>query len=216
MIPALVSAAALASAQTLTYTGPANVPLGSSATLTLSIAGSAGQNVSGLQWTTTLPAGVILAPLPIVPPALAALGYTAQCGPTAICIMVDVPPATVPPAPPAVITPLTDGPVVTVSAYFPVTMGPAAVSFPITGIVAGAGTGGQDLSVTAGPVFTITTRSPCDVNNDGLVNIADVKAVLAGVDGTGVCPITVPNGGCTQLQVLAVVIAAAGGACTIR
>lgn len=188
-------------AQTVTLTGPGTVAAGGSATLTVSVTGTAISNPAALQWSMGLPAGWTIGTAAAT--SSDPSGDAAYCG-VSICLVAGS------------IAKLADGNIATIPIAIPpnATLGP--VSIPLSGLFA-ADTGGLNINgLLAGAVYSVTvTPSPCDVNGDGSINVADVQAVILGTIGKQACPITAANGGCTVVSVVQVIIAASGGSCKV-
>lgn len=188
-------------AQTITLTGPGTVTAGGTATLTVSVIGTATSNPAALQWTMGLPAGFAIG----TPAATSSdpSGDAAYCG-TSICLVAGS------------VTKLSDGNIATI----PITVAPTAAlgvaSIALSGLF-GADINGFNVNgLTSGALYSVTvTPSPCDVNGDGQINVADVLAVILGDIGKQACPISAANGGCSIVAIQQVIIAATGGACKV-
>jgi hypothetical protein len=184
---------------TLTPTGPATATAGNSVTMTVAMTGSTGQSIAALQWSTTLPAGFTFG-TPVLATGIPS-GNVAYEGGAANTIIVA-----------GSTTAMTDGTVLTVPLNIASTAATGTVSIPLTGIFA-ATTGGLNVNgMTAGAPYSLKVFSPCDINQDGSVNVIDVQQVVAMIFGTTAC--SVP-GGCNIVTVQDVVIAALGGTCKV-
>ena len=184
---------------TLTPTGPATATAGNSVTMTVSMTGSSGQSIAALQWSTTLPAGFTFG-TPVLATGVPS-GNVAYEGGAANTIIVA-----------GSTTAMVDGTVLTVPVNIASTAATGTMSIPLTGIFA-ATTGGLFVNeMTAGAPYALKVFSPCDINQDGSVNVLDVQLVVAAILGTGTC--SVP-GGCNIVTVQDVVIAALGGSCKV-
>lgn len=191
-------------AATLTVTGPANVTAGATATLTVTLAGSSGLNLTGVQWTHALPVGATLG-TPVISPAFAVLGKGAYCGAT-VCLAVGLAGTVI------TNTPLTDGAIMTVPVTFASGATLGAASMQINGTFS-ANSSGAAVTITPGATYSITVLpGRCDVNGDGKVDSTDVNLVVQAVTGKGSCPL---SGGCTLQSLVAVILAALGGSCTL-
>ena len=186
---------------TLTPTGPVTATAGNSVTMTVSMTGSSGQSIAALQWSTTLPAGFTFG-TPVLATGIPS-GVAAYEGGAANTIIVA-----------GSTTAMVDGAVLTVPITIASTAATGAMTIPITaGSVFAATTGGLNVNgMTPGTPYSLTVFSPCDLNQDGKVNVVDVQQVVAAILGTGTC--TVP-GGCNIVTVQDVVIAALGGSCKV-
>jgi len=197
---ALFAGAVFAQTVTLTPTGPATTYPGQTVTLTVTMTGSSGQSVAGVQWTAGYPVG-FTGGSPTVSSADGILGDSAQCGPLA-CVVVG-----------STIS-MADGPLATI----PVTVGnsvaPGNFTIPLTGIIGATGGGLNVPGMTAGPPYSLKVLSTCDLNADGNVNVQDVQIVISAVIGSGTCPASI-TGGCTLITILQEIIAANGGACKV-
>ena len=184
---------------TISVAGPASVYPGA-ASLTIAVSGSAGNNLAGLQFTITLPTGMTLG-TPVVSPAWAANGFSIYCG-TAVCVIINV----------TTITPtVADGTMATIPVNVAATVAPGSASISLTGTLGATGAG-LNVTTSAGPAMSMKVLSFCDINGDGVVNLADVTIVIDAIIGTGTCPLTA---GCSLQTVLAVVQNSLGGACTL-
>jgi hypothetical protein len=200
---------AQAFSQTLTVTGPASVAQGQTAAFTVSLTGSSGLNLAGLQWTLATATGQTWG-TPTISTCDAALGKGAYCNPAGLCLAVDQSNAT----PPVLSNnPFADGAVLTIPATFTSTpLG--SLSFPLTALL-GVSTTAAPITIAAATAFTITvTPSHCDYNGDGAVNDLDVQAIISAIEGPGVCSASFAAG-CSLHSLQAVVQAALGGACIL-
>lgn len=216
-IAALIFGLALpACAQTtLTLTGPATIQPGTTATLTLTLAGSSGQNVSGLMWSLTPPASSTVS-APTNGAAATAAQKTPYCTSTnATCVSIGLSTAT-PPVPTN--QSYADGVVATIPVAIPRTTTAGSVSIPLTNLSA-ASTQGFNVAISSGAAYSLNVLSLCDVNGDGVVNYLDVQAILSvllGLNGQTSCPASLSADGCTLETLIAVDVAATGGACTLK
>lgn len=197
LIPFLLSA----QTTTITPTGPATAYPGQSVTATVTMTGSTGQSIAGVQWTFGLPAGLTLG-TGAVSAANGTLGDGLQCGPTFICVVVG-----------STIT-MSDGALATVPINIGASVAPGTLSIPLTGLFAATGTGLNVNGMTAGTPYTLKVLSTCDLNADGLVNIQDIQIAISAVIGTGTCPTSI-TGGCSLITIVDEIIAANGGACKV-
>ena len=186
---------------TITPTGPVTASAGNSVTMTVSMTGSSGQSIAALQWSTTLPAGFTFG-TPVLATGIPS-GNVAYEGGAANTIIVA-----------GSTTAMVDGAVLTVPITIASTAATGALTIPITaGSIFAATTGGLNVNgMTPGTPYALTVFSPCDLNQDGKVNVLDIQLVVAAILGTGTC--TVP-GGCNIVTVQDVVIAALGGSCKV-
>ena len=199
----LVAWIAAAAQPTVTITGPATVTAGSSATVTLTLAGSTGLNLTGLQWTHALPVGATLG-TPVASGSSTTAGKGLYCG-TTVCVAVGLVGTTI------TNTPFADGAISSVPIAFASNAPLGSQSLQINGTFA-ANNLGAAVVIVPGATYSITVLSRCDVNGDGAINSLDVTAVINGINGKGSCPL---SGGCNLQSVVAVVIAALGGACSL-
>lgn len=188
-------------AQTITITGPGTAPAGGTATLTVSISGTAASNPTILQWSMALPSGWTIGT-----PATTSsdpAGDQVYCF-LPICMLAGT------------ATKLSDGNVGTIPVNVPNNAAIGPVTIPLSGLFAADANGFNINGLLAGTPYTITVSpSPCDVNGDGQINVTDVISVIMGAIGKSSCPITVANGGCTVSTVMFEIIAASGGACKV-
>jgi hypothetical protein len=110
---------------------------------------------------------------------------------------------------------MSDGVVVTVPANFAGTIVPGNASISLTGL-ASATTAALNINgLAVGATYIVKVYSPCDLNQDGSVNSADVQLVVNAIVSGASCQISAANGGCTVVTVMQEVIAALGGACKV-
>lgn len=196
---------AIAAQPSLTVTGPANVQPGQTVTLNVSLAGSAGQNISGLQWTATPASGGSLASTTLGA-AGTATGKGLYCSTNnQTCVEPGLSSSNV-------ITnqPMADGVVATVSlAVAPTATG--TIQVPLTGLF-GVSTTGLNVAMTGGAAYAIAVLSKCDANQDGKTDFADAVLVINALTGRGTCPL---SGGCTLMTLFSVLTAASGGSCPL-
>jgi len=197
----LLPLALLGQTTTITPSGPSSVTAGNSVTLSIGMTGSSGQNIAALQFSLTLPAGFTIG-TPVLASGVPS-GDVAYEGGTGNTFIVA-----------GSTTAMVDGTVLTVPISIASTAATGALTIPITaGSIFAATTGGLNVNgLVAGTPYSLTVFSPCDLNQDGKVNVVDVQLVVAAVLGTGTC--TVP-GECNIVTVQDVVIAALGGSCKV-
>jgi len=196
----------------LTLTGPAKTyPGGPPVTLTLTLAGSSGQNLAGLEWTLTAPTGATLSNV-TQGAASASATKTPYCNPAdTLCLLTGLSSTTPPVITNAVYT---DGVVASIELTFPsgTPIGPASI--PLTGLL-GASLSATSVSISSGPAYSINvTYNPCDVNQDGSVNYSDAELIVQAIIGSASCPATF-SAGCSLDSLQAVLTAASGGACSL-
>jgi hypothetical protein len=126
----------------LTLTGPGSVMAGNTADLTISLSGSSGFNLAGVQWTFNLPTGWALG-TPVISIPAAALGLGVSCG-VSICIVEDTT---------SVVT-MSDMALATIPVTVP-SGASGSISLPITGLLGASGTG-TVVSITPGAGYSIT------------------------------------------------------------
>lgn len=192
----------LLSAQTttLTLTGPASVTAGGNFVATLAVSGSASQGIVALQWSMGLPAGFAIGQ-PTVS-STDPTGDTGTCG-VVICLLYGS------------LTALADGTLATIPVAVASTATPGTQTIPLSGIFAATADGLNVNGLVAGSPLSIKVLSPCDLNGDGVVNVADVQLIVAAIVSGAACPVSVANGGCSILTLVQEVVAATGGACKI-
>lgn len=183
---------------TITATGPASVTAGQTATLTVSLSGSAGQNIAGVQWSQGLAPGLTLG-TPVASAPIVALGDAAYCG-AAICLVVGS------------LAVMADGALATVPILVSATAVPGLTPLPLTGLLAATPAGLNVPGVVSGAPYSLRVLSRCDLNGDGTVNVVDVMVAVNAVLGVGSCPV---SGGCSLETILYVISAAAGNACKV-
>jgi len=192
--------------QTLSLTGPATVKPGAAVTLNVNLSGSAGKNLAGLQWTLANPIAT-----PVTPSngtASTAANKTVTCalvGTNHNCLSVGLN-----------ITAFADGQVAALQMTVPLAATPGNVTQTLSGLIA-ADSLANELIPTAGPAITIKILSPCDLNSDGAVDMADLNAAIPQVLGSQACTSADLNGDgkCTIGELLRIAIAAGGGACRV-
>lgn len=197
----LVLSTVLPAQVVVTLTGPGTLVAGSTATLTVSVSGTAAANVPAVQWTLGLPSG-----FSVGTPALASTdpaGSIAACGPLACLVAGSA-------------TKLADGNIATIPITVPLTAKLGAATIPLSGVIAADAGGLNSPGATTGAVYSFAVSpSPCDLTGDGAVTVADVQAMINDTIGTTACPISSANGGCSVVTVQQVVVAANGGACKV-
>lgn len=202
MLPILLASTRLLLAQTttITLTGPASITPGSSLNATLSIAGSAGQGIVDLQWSLVLPTG-FTAGAPVMASSEPS-GDQAQCG-TAACLIWGS------------LTAVADGTLATI----PITVSTGATLgtqiINVSGLFAATAQGFNVNGLAPGAAYSVKVLSPCDLNGDGTITVADAQLVVNALVSGGACPISTVNGGCTVVTVVQEIVAAGGGACKI-
>jgi len=210
LLSVLLLAFCLQAQVTVTLTGPASVTAGGTANLTVSIAGTTqagvNQNIVGVQWSMTIPATATIGTC-TVPTNLSAENYQAFCGPAASLAAEIIASGT--------FTPLADGAVANVPLTFATTQTPGTLAIPLTGLYAVNSSGTNVNGVVSGPVYSLKILSICDLNGDGIVNVADVMLAINGLIGTTTCPLSAVAGGCTLANVVNEIIAVTGGTCKI-
>ncbi len=202
LLACLLLPAFLVAQPVVTLTGPGTVTAGGSATLTVACSGCAAGNVPAIQWTLGQPTGFTFGAAAVT--STDPSGSITACGPLACVIAGSA-------------VPLADGNIMTIPLNVALGAKLGATPIPLTGLI---GATLQGFAVNPAPVsgtaYSITVvASPCDLNGDGTVNIADVQAAINGTIGTGSCPITTANGGCSVVTIQEIVIAVNGGACKI-
>jgi hypothetical protein len=192
---------ALLAQPVVTLTGPATVPAGKPATLTVSVSGTAGSSLAALQASIAASNGTLGAPTAI-PSA-----YGAYCN-TSVCLAVSCTVAGI-----CTLASLSDGAVFSVPITFP-TMTTSAVPVTLSGLL-GASTVGASVTLSAGTAYSITVGpSACSVLGQATVTAADALALIKALIGTGICPASFAAG-CSLDSLQAVIIAATGGKCIL-
>lgn len=206
MKTAILSLCALTlSAQTLTLTAPSpSVMQGMATTVTVTLAGASGANLTGLEWSLNSTGAI---GTPVISAAANAAGKGIQCAaPT--CVLIGLNAANV-----LSDNALTDG----AMASYPLTVPLATPLGPLPlSLTSVLGVNASQLAapVTAGAPAGILVVSRCDANGDGKTDINDVQAVVNAMLGKASC--TLPNGACTLGTLEAVLQAALGTkACTL-
>lgn len=190
------------SAQTSTFTlsGPTSIVAGNAATVTLGMNGSSGQSIAAVQWTLTLPSGVTMG-IPAAAPAWSAAGDQAYCNVTSgICMVVGS------------LTVMADGAIASIPLTIPAATPPGTLSLPLTGLLA-ATPEGNSVGLMSGAPYTLKVLSPCDLNGDGSITVADVQTMINAVLGLATCPAGI--GTCNLAAVVYEIIAAGGGVCKL-
>lgn len=196
------------SAPILSVSGPTTAQPGSTVTLSISLSGSSGSNIAGIQTNVGLPAGVT-GSTETIGAASTAASKTVSCNTPSssgqlICIISGQNQNV-----------FSDGVIASLSAKLPST--PGSYTFTLTPIFASLA--GVGVSTNAPSPFVVVVPSPCsvtgqattsssdvttiinsveagtapasfDLNGDGVVNIIDVQRVINSLpspQGTGVC-----------------------------
>jgi hypothetical protein len=185
----------------LSLTGPASVAPGGTATLTLSINGSTGASITALQWAN--PAGVTIG-TPAIAPGVAATGKALYCGSNG-CVIVGLAAGKVSNAA------ITDGALASIPITLPASSPLGPMTLHLTGLNA-ANITGNSVAATEGTVYSIRVISKCDVTGDGAVDASDMTPIISAITSGASCPL---SGGCTLQSLIAVLLAALGGPCTL-
>lgn len=189
----LITAASVLYAQALVLSGPSTpVPVGTKATLTMSLTQSAGKSITAIQFTHTLPGGLALAPgsnptqplcspdqaTPVPSKNIYCAGLTASTS----AILFGFTPLETPTN-----TVIPDGSIYTMS-FTPTVPGPLSFAFAPSSLFA-VSTAGALVPLTAGAPFTVNiATSRCDYNKDNKVDNADTQLVLSSILGLAACP----------------------------
>jgi hypothetical protein len=196
----LFAMVACASAQTtFTLSGPVSAWPGQTINLTMTMVGSSGLNIAGVQWSTTLASGMALG-APTVPAAVSTLGDAAYCGPV-ICLVAGS------------ISSLSDGPLATVPVLISAGATPGTVALPLSGLFAASVQGLNVNGLASGTTYSLKLLSRCDLNGDGLINAADVMVAVNAVIQETPCPPFLAS--CSIVTVVEVASAAQGNACKL-
>lgn len=207
----LAALAGVLSGQTiLTVTGPATVHPGDTAALGVSIAGTGATGLTGVQWTFTLPTGATLANTAAIsatgPNSNNGLGVFCGYPLTTICLIIGDNGQSV------AINPIADGALGTIPMVVGHAMGAGNYVIPIANLIGSDATALHALPLQIGALYTLHVLSLCDINSDGVVNVADVQMMINQALGLATCSLA---GGCTVVQVQAVIITALGHACVL-
>lgn len=185
----------------LSVGGPPAVRQGSTATLTLTLGGSAANAPAGLQWTILPPSGVTFGAW-VAGASTTAAGKSVTCDASgATCLDFGLNQNVIGAG---------------VVASWPVTIpsnaptGPS--QFPLSGLIA-VDKAGTAVALASGPTYSILILSQADLDGNGKVDAADVGLMLNQVLGTGGATCTsdqTGDGKCDLLDVYAVVLRALG------
>jgi hypothetical protein len=174
--------------------------------MTVSVSGTGTSNLSAAQFTLALPSGVS-AGTPTITPTLGSANYQFGCGPSSLICLI---------APIGAFSPLADGTLATIPLTFSSTVPLGNQSITLNSIFTADKNGMSINGTIAGSPYVVkVVPSPCDLNGDGTINVVDVQIAFSAVIGTGACPISLANGGCTAGTVVQEVLAALGGACKV-
>lgn len=183
----------------LTLSGPQIVKAGTTPTLTLTLTNPQGTGPVGVQWTTTLPAGVVVNSVTLGGVG----GKSLYCTPdSSMCMVVGMNTTTIP-----------TGVVVGMSVKIPATAS-GTLSFPLTGLT-GADATGSAYTLTNPTTYSVVVSPKQDLNGDGKVDELDmqvmVNEVLAAKNNPSACVDDLTGDGkCDILDVLQVVLKALG------
>ena len=206
----ILLATASAAQPVLTLTGPTSVAQGQSATLTMSVSGTTGQSLAGIQWTVAPPAGFSWG-APTISTTASTAGKGILCNAAVgLCLAIGDNLA----MPPVLSNnPFTDGAVASIPANFTsVPLG--TLTLPLTGLF-GSTTTATSITVSSGPVFTIAILpSHCDYNADGKVDFNDVGSLWNVLVNQTSCSAAF-TAGCSLKSLEGVLIAALGGICPL-
>jgi hypothetical protein len=191
---------------TLTPSVPgAGVYPGASVALNVSLTGSAGLNIAGLQWSLASPLGASTAFSGAASQAASKTVMCAMPAGTLICLSVGLN-----------VNTISDGVVAQITVTIPANQPPGPLTQVLSATYA-ANAAGSNVPITAGPLVTLNVLSHCDLNGDGIVNNADLLIAISQIEGVTACTTANINqapGGCTVMDAVRVAIAAqAGGVC---
>lgn len=190
----------LASAQTLLSLSGTPVRPNTQATLNLTLSGSSGANLAGLQWTVTLPTGIT--PTVTAGTASTSAGKQVTCnqqGTNLTCLAVGLN------------TNVFGDGIVALVQFTPQSAG--NLTFGISGTL-GATLLGEAATVGAAAPFGFTVLSPCDLNGDTLTDVTDVQSAISQALGLSTCTSDLTGDGkCTVVEVVRVENAALGQSC---
>jgi hypothetical protein len=141
---------------------------------------------------------------PTISSAYGTAGYTPYCG-TAICLVMNL----------TALTTVADGAILTLPVSFASTAALGTQTLAITGVAAATSAGLNVNGMGSGTAYTIKVYSPCDFQQTGTVNVADVQSMIAAILTGGTCPVSASNGGCSLTNVEYEIAALLGGACKI-
>ena len=193
---------AIAAQPVVTVTGPATIPAGKPATLTVSVSGTAGSNLAAIQLSMAVSAGALGASV-TVPTA-----YSTSCNAAGTCVTYSCNAAQV-----CSLSTLADGAVFTIPITFPA-MSVAPIPVATSGLL-GASTAGAAVTLTAGAPYSLTVGpSACSVLGQATITAKDAIALVQAIIGQAPCP-TAFAAGCSLDNLEAVIIAATGGACIL-
>jgi hypothetical protein len=201
-LPIIFVFAVTSFAQQLSITGPAGaIHAGSAATLSVSLTGSAGLSIAGLQWTIANPGGAVTC---AAGAASTAASKTVACqtnGTTTTFVVYGINSTT-----------LSDGVVASIAVALPISTQSGTTSELIATPLA-ANLSGEFQTITAGAAFSLATVSACNVTGDATTSTADIAAELTdiligsgGVDLNG-------DGAVNILDLIRIVTAEQGGTC---
>jgi hypothetical protein len=188
----------------VTLTGASTATAGSSVVATATLAGSGGTSMGGLQLSIVTPAGVTFSP-PTISPAFGAQGFLPYCG-AVICMVMDLAGTPV----------MGDGAILTVPLNFAATAAPGNYSIGVSNILAVTNNGLNINGMAPGPPMVVNIPvpiSPCDLNRDGVTNVADVQTIINAVINGGTCLVIAADGGCSVVTAQQLIMVVLGGAC---
>jgi len=198
-----LTALALSAQPAINFAGTP-VKAGTPATITATLAGSSGANITALEFFVNLPAGVTA--VSATPGIALGSGKQLTCqmttGTTIFgCVVWGG------------ISVLSDGGMASITFTSPT--GPVSVA-PTGLLGANAAADSPGVTIAAGPPIGIVT-SPCDVNGDGKTDNTDVIAVITQALGAAPKISDINGDGRVDIiDVVRVAIAAGGGACSTR
>lgn len=208
----LLGAAAAAAQPQLALVSPITPvkvwPAGQPIAVSVTLSGSAGQNIAGVQFSLTLPAGAAL--VAAAGTASTAAQKSVTCGPkagnTVTCMGVGINSNV-----------YADGDVADLTITIPVSGAvPASFAFVPSGAEAAA-LDSTAIVTAAGAIATVPLANPCDLTGDGKVDLSDLQAFIAQATGGSACTTgdLVGLGKCDIVSAQRIVDAALGQACKV-
>ena len=192
---------------TVTQTNTGSVRAGDALPLTITLSGSAGQNVAGTQWSLNSPIGFVWTPT--VGAAGVAGSKNIYCGLVAsafTCLVVGMN-----------VNVVNDGVVGLLATTVPINQPIGNLTFTLTSTLSASKDGFAVVTTASAPLTIPILPSLCDPNGDAKIDSTDFNLAIAQATGASTCTTdTDGDGKCTVNDVLRVAMAANGGACKIN
>jgi hypothetical protein len=206
----LILWAALASAQTLTITGPGSVKAGSTFTLGIGLSGTGTTGDQAFQFSLSGISSWTIAP--VRGTAATTANKTVSCAAVGVsynCIVAGLNTAT-----------LVDGQQVVLTVTVPRNAGSGTTTVSASSLLAAAtdaNGSANGVSLVAPVPFTLSVTSACDLDGNGVIDATDLATAMQQVVGVGACSADLNSDGvCNVIDVQIIANAPASGKCAAK